>query len=346
MTLQNNSNIELTEKKLPKPAVKLSVASLGPSGVGKTCTLAVMHKSFRSEIVRTDFKIIIDEESYGTMKEHEEGLEDLVKDFDAVDRGLKSTEEPKNINFILTREKWRGRETLGLEFLDISGEWLHEEPSSTKYQRYFDQVKNSGAVIIPIDTLALMQEDGKYHGELNNPQSVTKMIATAYDNLSEERLVLFVPVKCETYVKTEANQKLLVEKVRKGYAELIHDVLKPKPNVAAVITPIQTVGCVVCGGADVDIETGEWKGWLLNKTRVDAPMESQWEDQPLRYLMRFLIHQFIKQQQTGLFRGAFYTCNNFLGANKDLYDALYRFSQGRITVPPFDIIQGHDLLKI
>lgn len=348
MRVEKASVIQLTEQ-LPKPTVKLSVASLGPSGVGKTCTLAVMHKYFRDEIVRTDFKVLIDQESYGIIADHEEGLEDLVKDFNAVDRGLKSTEDEKNINFILIRDQWRGRETLGLEFLDISGGYLQRDPSSENYQKYFNQVKNSGAVIIPIDTLALMEENGKYHQELNDPKSVTKMIATAYEDLSEkeQRLVLFVPVKCETYVQTERNQKRLVEEVKKGYEELIYDVLKPKAkNVASVITPVQTVGSVVCGGADVDLDTGEWKGWFLNKTRDDALMETQWEDQPLRYLLRFLIHQFIQQQQTGLIRGAFYACNQFLGANKDLYDALYRFSQGRITSPPFDVIQGHDLLKI
>lgn len=326
--------------------MKLSVASLGPSGVGKTCTLAVMHKYFRDEVDRTDFKILIDEVSYKIIKDHEEGLENLVKDIIVPPQGLPSTEEPKNINFIIQREKWRGRETLELEFLDISGGWLQEDRSSKNYKTYLDQVKNSSAVIIPIDTLALMEEDGKYHQELNDPQSVTKMIATAYNDLSEDRLVLFVPVKCETYIKDPRNQEKLVKQVRKGYAELIHDVLSPKANnVAAVITPVQTLGCVICGGPDVD-DDGKLIGWLLNKTRVDAPIESHWEDQPLRYIMRFLIHQFIEQQKTGLIRGAFYACNNFLGANKDLYDALYRFSQGRIIVPPFNIIQGHDLLKI
>ena len=91
------------KEKLPKPNVKLSVASLGPSGVGKISILAVINKYFKGEITRTDFKVFIDQESYATIKEHEEGLEDLVKDFDAVDRGLQSTEDEKNINFIFVR---------------------------------------------------------------------------------------------------------------------------------------------------------------------------------------------------------------------------------------------------
>lgn len=336
------------KEKLPKPSVKLSVASLGPSGVGKTSILAVINKYFRDNITRTDFKVIIDPESYAIIKEHEQALEDLVEDYDAVDKGLPSTEEERNINFIVVRDKWRSRDALGLEFLDIAGGWLQQDSSTVYYQKYFNQVANSGVVIIPIDTLALMQESGKYHQKLNDPQSVTKMIATAYDNLpkKEERLVLFIPVKCETYVNDDRKMKLLVKKVREGYKELIYDVLRPKANVAVVITPIQTVGCVVCGGPDTDINTGEWKGWLLNKTRVDAPIRSDWEDQPLRYIMRFLIHQYIKQQKTGWFGQAFYACNQFLTVNNDLYDALRSFSRGRITDPPFEIIQGHDLLKI
>jgi hypothetical protein len=309
-----------------------------------------MLKYFTDEITKTDFKIGIDEESYGTIKEHQEGLEDLVKDFDAVNRGVASTEAPKNIQFMITRDGWRTRDnTLGLNFLDISGGWLQEDSSSTNYQTYFKQVQNSGVIIIPIDTLALMEENGRFHQQLNDPQSVTKMIATVYETLpdNEERLVLFVPIKCETYVKSQKNMERLVKEVKKGYAELIDNILSPKSHqVAAVITPIETVGCVICGGADIDLDTGEWKGWLLNKTRVDALMESQWVDQPLRYILRFLIHQSIKKQKKGVLGKAFFAANDFLGANKDIYDALKSFSQGRITIPPFDIIQGHELLKI
>ncbi len=345
MDAQNPSMIELTEKdKLPEPTVKLSIACLGPSAVGKTSTLTVMHKSFRDKIVKTDFKVLIDDESYAIMKQHEEELNNLVKNnFDVPDNGLPSTEDPKNLNFILTREKWRSRDSLGVEFLDVPGGWLQHDQSSANYQTYFNQVKNSGAVIIPIDSLALMEEEGKYHQEKNDPQSVTKMIATAYEDLpkDEKRLVLFIPVKCETYVKTEPNQKRLGEEVKKGYAELINKVLRPKGNVAVVITPVQTVGCVVCGGAKIDLDTGEWKGWNLNKIKVEAEMETLWEDQPLRYLLRFLIHQFMKKREGGIFG----KINTLLGANSDLHDALKRFAKGRITTPPFEIIQGDDLLQ-
>jgi len=185
MLFQNNSTIELRDE-LPKAKFTMSVASLGPSGVGKTCTLAAMLKYFTDEITKTDFKIGIDEESYGTIKEHQEGLEDLVKDFDAVNRGVASTEAPKNIQFMITRDGWRTRDnTLGLNFLDISGGWLQEDSSSTNYQTYFKQVQNSGVIIIPIDTLALMEENGRFHQQLNDPQSVTKMIATVYETLPD-----------------------------------------------------------------------------------------------------------------------------------------------------------------
>lgn len=343
MTSQDSYIIQPTNH-LPKPTVKLSVACLGPSSVGKTCTLTVMHRFFRDEIVKTDFKVQIDEESFEIMRQHEQELEDLVAHFDASFRGPVSTESCKNIKFILVRDKWRSRDALGIDFYDVPGEWLNQNTSSTSYQEYFKQVKDSGAVIIPIDTLALMQEDGKFHKQLNEPESVTQMISTAYETLTEKekRLVLFVPVKCETYVRAK-NMEDLIKAVQKGYEELIHDVLSPKANnVAAVITPVQTVGCVVCGGADVDIDTGEWKGWNLNKTRVDAPMQTQWEDQPLRYLLRFLLHQYINNNQAGVF-GAI---NNLLGANNDLKDALNRFAKGIVKTPPFYIIQGSDALKI
>ncbi len=314
MVISNNSAVNLKDE-IREPKFKISVASLGPSGVGKTCTLAVILKYFTDQITRTDFKIEINRESNSTIEEHQQGLEELVKEFDAVNRGPEATESPKNIRFLIRRDKFTTKDnTLGLDFLDISGGWLQEDSSSTNYQTYFKQVKDSGVVIIPIDTLALMEEDGRFHQQLNDPQSVTKMIATAYENLpkDEQRLVIFIPVKCETHVKKPENQERLIKEVKKGYAELIDRVLSPKSNqVAAVITPIQTVGCILCGGADIDIDTGEWKGWLLNKTHIDAVMESQWADQPLRYILRFLIHQYIQKQQTGVLSRAFFHGEQF-----------------------------------
>ena len=77
-----------------------------------------------------------------------------------------------------------------------------------------------------------------------------------------------------------------------------------------VITPIQRVGCVICGGADIYLDTNEWKGWFLNKTRDDAVMESLWADQPLNYILCFLIHQYIKQQKKSLLKRAFFVANS------------------------------------
>lgn len=324
---------------------KLAVAWLGPSGVGKTALITVMYKYFAETASATKIKLVTDDESQAILEEHYEKLSELCgKDFDSTGKGLAGTESPRNFKFFLERENWIGkRKSLELEFIDVPGRFMNPETASNEeYQYYVNVVRNSGAVVITIDTLALMFGSGRFHEEVNQVESITNLIKTAFENLSEPRLVIFAPIKCETFLQPTKDPKQLEVEIRKGYDELIRKVLLPKVrNVAVVITPVETVGCVVCTSWQ-PMKNGHFTGWYLNKVHDDASMQTRYADQPLRYLLLFLMKQYMNEQKNKVL----FPVQEFLHTNDDIKEALRKLALGCCRVKPFEILQGHDLLKL
>ena len=321
--------------------LKLRVAMLGPSSVGKTSLLAVMYKFFSETTTPTELRLSTDPESEAILEAHYQDLLKMIKYFEATDQGMTATEEPRDFSFTLDRKDWLGkRASLELEFIDVPGEYLAPNASTKKKEYYLDVVANSGAVIITIDTLALMMGGGRFNEQVNQAKYITELIETAYQNISEPRLVIFAPVKCETFLQNGKDPAELGKALKKEYGELITRVLAPKvKNVATVLTPVETIGCVVCGGWQD--KNGYFERWYLNKLHVDDPMQTRYADQPLRYLLLFLIKQYIDQQ-----KGFWSKFNDFFQRYDDLKEALGRFASGCRRVTPFEILQGHDFFRI
>jgi hypothetical protein len=81
-----------------------------------------------------------------------------------------------------------------------------------------------------------------------------------------------------------------------GLTSTALDGINPKPYVAVAITPIQTVGSVVFSHFDRDEFGRPHHVW--RKTSPDAPFAPVDCDQPLRYLMGFLIKQHLEHRRS------------------------------------------------
>ena len=101
-------------------------------------------------------------------------------------------------------------------------------------------IRESVAVLIPIDTPPLMERGGKYHEEFNQPTQLNDLFKTIYKDLDSPRLVILAPVKCEKYMK---NPPELFRKVREGYQKMLNQFASEKllPKVAVVIAPCEAV---------------------------------------------------------------------------------------------------------
>lgn len=334
---------ELTQKSKGACTVmtKLKIAMLGPSSVGKTSLLTVMHEQLEQTIDLTDLKLTPDQESKALLDESLELLKKLTASFKVTpEASLQGTQEYRNFNFAFG---YKGKDpSVELEFWDYPGGYLSERASPTQKEFVKNLLNESGAVVIAIDTPALMVGGGRFNVQINKPADITALFKDVYENLTEPRLVVFAPVKCETYVQNEKDQKKLRDSIKREYATLLNFFVSSfASQVAVVITPVQTVGCVTCGGYET-FSDGRLKEFYFNKTDPDAEFSPKDSDQPLRYLLRFLLKLHVEKRR-GQFWGSLL---DWFGQNEKLKEAVRRFAKGSKTTGGFEVLQGHALLNI
>lgn len=117
-----------------------------------------------------------------------------------------------------------------LRFTDIPGEWLDNPAFAQKLQNAMNM---SQVIIIAIDTPHLVEEIdpafgyGAYHDSFNRVNELTNFFKNTFQNCTEHRLVIFVPLKCEKYYyQNEVNPDkmglpMVNAMVKKGYKDLI-----------------------------------------------------------------------------------------------------------------------------
>lgn len=202
---------------------------------------------------------------------------------------------------------------------------------------------HSEVTLIAIDTPALMEAKGLWNELINHPLLVTVIFKHAYRDLSNPRLVLFVPVKCEKYLHDEESIAELQKKIREEYATLLNLFSSPalRHKVVAAITPVQTVGTVEFAYIEAEDDVPHF---YFHRTRDDILYDPKDTDQPLRYLMLFLIklHYENRVQSWGIFS----FLREMFGLDDHLKDAAYQFALNcKNTVDGFEIIQGHEWLR-
>lgn len=318
---------------------EIKVTMLGPSSVGKTSLLAAIYHQYKTATNGTDLQIIPDETTKGSLNKRLEELKKL-NDFETTGWMRRTTEE-KSYTFELCK---RGGKTFAkLIFQDYPGEWLNE--NHNEHQKVEKFLKESTAVIIAIDTPALMEKKAgvSWHKQRNYVDEVTYLFEKVYRELNAPKLVIFAPVRCERYY-LQADKKYepeLLNRFKCGYDSLLNhfDSSSLISKVSVVVTPVQTVGNVVFNSIDID-ETGEPR-IIFNKISKDYhPLDSE---QPLRYLLRFVLSKSIQSRW-----GIFNWLRKLLDLDANFKTALNAFTDSSMckNSDGFEIIQGHHLLDV
>jgi hypothetical protein len=237
--------------------------------------------------------------------------------------------------------KKQAKPSLQLVFRDYPGQY--HNTNATKEEKDFVKtvLSQSAAVLIPIDAPALMEEDGKYHESINRPQQIHDLFKKAYQNLAEPRLIIFAPVKCEKYLQDEKTAKELSKRVREGYEGLLAYLKSESlsPWIASVITPIQTVGGLTFSRIEPD-EKGSPE-FIFRKIRSDAEYCPQDSEQPLRYLLSFLLKLHLSHRNLGVFN----FIRDLLGSDTHLKQAVEVFSRKRKNTGGFTVLAGERWLS-
>jgi len=321
---------------------KLEVAMLGQRGVGKTSLLTVMYDRFDAEIGQTDLQLIPDRATNNKLSDRLAELKTLTQREDSLvpGPGIAGGAESVQYTFSLAR-RGVARENAELElvFHDFPGGFL----AGTDQQQSFVEslAERCAAILIPIDAPSLLEENGRWNGLTNNPMRLAGLLQRHLNENSvagRPRLILLAPVKCEKYLDTDADKARLVETVRREYRALLRHLESDKlrPHVGVVITPVQTVGSVIFS----KIEEKDGQPLFPYRRRgFDACYDPRDSEQILRYLLRFLLPQYLKGRW-------FSTLRDWLGWDAHFRTAAEVFGSGCRSDTPFCVVQGHDLLRL
>lgn len=149
----------------------------------------------------------------------------------------------------------RGAASVDFEFVDIAGEYMEE--THEKYNDLKKMVDDSDVFVIAIDSPYMMETDDDTNRVYNRTVEITKVLNQIGDSIKEpdleKKLVIFCPVKCETWVrpqkpsldddKRHGHADDILTKVKQSYKSLINTLVKNK-GIELWVMPIQTVGAL------------------------------------------------------------------------------------------------------
>ena len=289
---------------------ELNIIMVAPRMIGKTSILAAMHEEFDKTFEQANLQTWTDDgKTLQAITECKRVLRTIDPKFEKFVHGNDNLIDPWNDEGFVFELGSGGRKFLKLRFTDPAGEYFNLNATQKQKDYVKQQLLKCDAVIIPIDATALMEkktgrvnysEVGTWHEEKNDPERITTLLKDAYAGLTVPRLVILAPVKCETYMRTSQDAENLLQHVQIGYQKLLNflksDGLFGK--VAVVVTPVQTVGNVVF--AYHKTRDDGFIKFEYNKTEIKAPYAPKDGDQPMRYVLRFLLNLYNEEKKRQL----------------------------------------------
>jgi GTPase SAR1 family protein len=315
--------------------LEFEVLMFGPRRVGKTSLLTSMYYEYDREINKTSIQLTPDFDTVSILGERLGELKALNDDFNEGELGINTTGDPKH--FIFNIGRLGETPKLKLTLWDCPGFYLVDKKDPEKKGKKFieEHLTKSVAVLIAVDAPALMEAKGKFHFDRNQPLAVKAWFQNIYGSLNTNRLVIIAPIKCESYMKDEQSAKKLLGRIKEEYQGLLQlfksESLEKK--VAVVVTPVQTVGNLFFSSIQ---ENNDSYKFIFKKPDIDADYAPKDNEQPLKYLLRFLLKNYLKNRKFGWIADTF-------GQDDFLYQAVYELAKDCKTNNGFEIIQGKDL---
>ncbi|HEY6495380.1 MAG TPA: hypothetical protein VIZ43_19045 [Trebonia sp.] len=187
--------------------------------------------------------------------------------------------------------------------------------------------------------LRMLARNGAYHRLVNNDLQVTDEINSLLRSSDRERLVILTLLKSETYLETPESTEQFMERVKDAYSPLLGDLAKDgiSDRVGCVIAAVKTIGPIRV--YDVDVTDPDDPVFRFHTTRVRAAYAPEDTDQPLRYLLTFVINKY-RSERNLMER----TKEWATGLDQDLVKAVDEFADGCKNGGPVVVLQDHELL--
>src|SRR5262245_29832372 len=200
--------------------------------------------------------------------------------FAPVEDQLKGTQEFIEHRFEV---KFKRAKDFDIVFHDIrGGAMMNNEGADRDALR--EKVARSHVIFNVLDAVSLMEVDAILGDQRNGHDRVRQLLDKALQP-DEKYLIIFVLVKCETYIKTANSRERLVSRFEERHAtvlRLIEKLNHTHKNVVGLLIPAITLGCVEFKEID---SSGNY---VFEKNQKD--FEPREVDQPLRYALSFALN--------------------------------------------------------
>lgn len=295
---------------------QINILMLGGKRCGKTTVLASMYGQIDKILAGTALQLTVDEQTKTELQRAlisiKNKMEDFKKPLTRVEVDENATSAMKTYSFKLILNNNR----IPFQIRDIPGEWLTDGHQETVKKL----VKDSQVILIAIDTPYLfskMTEKGYgiYHEEYNKPMEIANFFknSLSVENI-EDRMILFVPIKCERYYHLANTPQLniskrnymqeLVNAVSCGYRELLM-YLRSTPalvnNCTLAITPILSAGGIDFVRFRTDPETGKIVSLYQEPEflrEAEQGYRPRFCEQPMIYALVYILLQALEQKRT------------------------------------------------
>ena len=231
-----------------KPERVIIALMVAPRRSGKTTLLTSLCREFH-KVMGDDFVM----ESYQMGKEKLDKLQKNYKalfDFANAPRihpGLAPSDTQEVYEYAIY-SKSHPRMSLMLRFIDVPGEWVESHQEAMKIL-----ISGADILYLTINAPALMEQGGDYNKEFNATPTIVKLtdILKSEQISRRERLLLFVPIKCEKYYwemisgDNPTSMRTLNQTIRSSYGELIKTLggsERLKDSTTVAITPVLSIG--------------------------------------------------------------------------------------------------------
>jgi hypothetical protein len=270
----------------------MDITMLGPRGAGKTSLLVSLYDQFQEVVGSTPLEMSAsDPVTRNDLEVYREQLREFAKGVQR-DPGISNTPNIREHIFGLGTQGKRPPQ-MHLRFTDGPGELLNR--SGPDRDRLDAAVGRSGVLLIAVDSPALMEDDQRHNhnDRVNKPELVMEFVRDALA-AGGQRLVVFVPLKCEKYVASAGGARELRDAVRQRYAILIKKIADPngqpdEGRTGAVLTPVQTVGSMRFSRFERD---GDGYREVFRLAKIGGEYSPRDTDQPLRWMLRFAVNAY------------------------------------------------------
>lgn len=290
----------------------VNILMLGGKRCGKTTVLSSMCNEINKALSGTSLNLtVMNAQTQQDLDRARSNIQQKLDIFKTPLTRIEMDDNPTSAQKTYSFKLTIGGKGSGIPFQlhDIPGEWL----TDSHQQEVRDLIQTCQVIIIAIDTpylFAKMTDKGYgiYHEEYNKPLEIANFFKNSLSvGDVKDRMILFVPIKCERYYHLTHTPQLnvfkrdymqeLVGAISCGYRDLLlylRSTAELINNCTMVITPILSAGGIDFVNFRKDAETGKMVSLYQEPEflpEYDKGYKPRFCEQPMVYALTYILAQ-------------------------------------------------------